>query len=193
MIHVGGSDDQHALRLLAAIAGPLAYRLSRDTSGDAPSPWHIFEEAQDLADRLWDHVDPSPTDLATNDDALGRAINHPAGHLAEFWVHAVSAAWTEAPDTWSGLSHRLRASLDRMLDGADGRTQAVETVFCWRASLLLRRDHEWCRSHLLPSFDWGNPPRARRAWDGFLSWGRWNEQALSATGYWRAISLASNT
>lgn len=40
-------------------------------------------------------------------------------------------------------------------------------------------DQRWCQDNVIPLLDWADPGRARRTWDGFLYWGRWNGQLLS--------------
>jgi hypothetical protein len=41
-------------------------------------------------------------------------------------------------------------------------------------------DRSWCEARILPLLDWEDASRARRTWDGYLAWGRWNDPLLEA-------------
>ncbi len=52
-------------------------------SGSPPDEWHRFAESEEC----WDTIDPdSVNDHSTGDYFAMMALNHSAGHLAEFWV-----------------------------------------------------------------------------------------------------------
>jgi hypothetical protein len=112
---------------------------------------------------------------------LGRAINHPAGRLAQFWLHAVAADWREAGDRWAGLPSETQTQLEALLVGDDIRSALAEVVFASQVRFFFGADRRWCEVHVLPLLDWAaDPVRARRAWDGYLTWGRSNDQLLTA-------------
>lgn len=144
-----------------------------------PTEWHRFAEARHLAEVLWAALESNPLPR-DEDDWLGRAINHPAGRLAEFWVHAIAVDWRASGEDWAGLNPEIRLQLEALLDGDDDRTAMVEVVFASQAQFFFGADRSWWEAHVLPLLDWGNEDRARRTWDGFLAWGRWNDHMLSA-------------
>jgi len=157
----------------------LARLLSGAGSDPAGVEWQKIPEARALARRVWDSV----TDAGAADDGtvtLSRAINHPSGHVAEFWVRAVTADWRAAGDEWQGLSPELREPLEAMLMRGGESTAMVEVLLASRVLLLYSADSDWTASHVLPLLSWEDPQRARRAWDGYLILGRANDQLLQA-------------
>lgn len=165
---------------LATVADDVARLLSEGGQGDTnPTEWHRFPAARRLAAALWTALEGAGPGDAFG-DWLGRAINSPAGKVALFWVKAVAADWRTTDEYWSGLPPETRADLEALLAGDDGRTAMAEVVFASEVLFFFGADRAWCETYVLPLLDWANPRRARRAWDGFLIWGRWNDQLLTA-------------
>ncbi|MEV5898330.1 hypothetical protein [Nonomuraea fuscirosea] len=165
---------------LAAMADPLSRLLADGGQADAgPTEWHLFATARRLAAALWPAVDATPPDTQVT-EWLQRAINHPAGRLAQFWMHAISADWRMAGDQWTGIPSGIRAQLEVLLSADDPRSALVEVVFASQVRFFSGADRRWCEAHVLPLLDWANTTRARRTWDGYLIWGRWTDQLLSA-------------
>ena len=149
------------------------------SSDSAPAEWHRVPAARALATGIWAIIDSTSTDP---DGAgwLARAISDPAGQLAQFWVKAIASDWQAAGDTWSGLPGATRCQLETMLTCGDNRGAMTEIVFASQIHFFRAADPDWCLHHLLPLLDWTDPARARRAWDGYLTWGRIDDQLLTA-------------
>lgn len=165
---------------LASVADDVARLLSNWGQGETnPTEWHRFSSARRLAADLWAAIDGSGAD---SDEIgwLARAINDPAGRLALFWTNAVAADWRTAGDSWQGLPPETRAQLELLLAGNHNRTAMAQVILASQVHFLFRADRAWSDAHVLPLLDWANPMRARRTWDGFLIWGRWDDQLLSA-------------
>lgn len=158
------------------IASMLAYGGQRESD---PTEWHRFRVARQLAWNLWEVLDGDESGTDTN-DWLGQAINSPAGQLALFSIHAISADWKDAGETWAGIPAETKAQLESFLASDGDRTAMVEVVLASQLLFLFGADREWCEMHVLPLLDWSAPERARRAWHGFLIWGRWNDHLLGA-------------
>ena len=56
----------------------------------------------------------------------------------------------------------------------------AETIFASDLRFFFGADREWCQDKILPLFDWRNPDKAQRSWDGFLTVGRFNDSLLEA-------------
>jgi hypothetical protein len=165
---------------LSPIALELSELLSEGGRGEGGvSEWHRQPGAQELAIRLWDEL-PSGNHLEGSRDPLGRAINMPAGQLALFWISVTRAAWRDAGEQWEGLPENLGAALRTLLSRGDIHSEMVEVVFASQVLFFFGADEPWCRAHVLPLLDWVNPDRARRCWQAFLIWGRWNDGLLAA-------------
>jgi hypothetical protein len=165
---------------LAALSDDLAGLISDNDRGDPEATkWHRFAGARRLAVDLWATLNGELSDSGVK-NWLARATSSTAGQLGLFWAHAVAADWRAAGDAWEGLPPETRAQLDVLLAGHSNATAMVEVVFASQLLFFFGADRDWCETHVLPLLDRANRPRARRTWDGFLTWGRWNDQLLTA-------------
>jgi hypothetical protein len=165
---------------LAAMSDDVAKLLSEGGQGEStPTEWHRMGSSRHLAVRVWEAIDPGGP-AAERMNWLSQAVNHPAGWLAEYWLHAISADWRSAGETWSGLPAATREQLDLLLTGEDQRTAMAEVILASQVHFLFSADSGWCEENVLPLLDWADPARARRTWDGFLAWGRWTDRILRA-------------
>jgi hypothetical protein len=103
--------------------------------------------------------------------------------LAIYWIDAVHHEQELTPE--------LSAHLAGMLTSGDSRADLAEVVFGLEVSFLHSLDTEWCEEHVLPLFDWEDPPRALRTWSGYLSGGRFTEALLRAGLLDGAVEAAS--
>lgn len=163
---------------LPPILGQVTFMLAGlPAPGTAAVEWHNLKESRDLAKKCWDTLDPATVSGAPGSDPVTVAINHPAGHLAFFWVAALSSEWSTTRD-WSGIPPDMSDYLRGMLETNDRRGEMVEVVFGEHLYLFYEADAEWCKQVVLPRFDWSDEGRAHRAWNGYLSGGRWNNQLV---------------
>lgn len=174
-------------QVLAMISGwdpdevrrPTASMLSNGGDPEHPTEWHQFELARRLASNLW------PTSMVegaivSGADIVMEAINHPAGDLAEFWTKVVRWEWTQNESIWGGLPESVATELERMISAPDRNGLLARTFFASQLHFFFGADRDWCEARLVPLFDWGNEVEAAAAWQGFLTWGRWNEGLLQA-------------
>jgi AraC-like DNA-binding protein len=155
--------------------------------------WHLLPQARELAHTAWAALPQTGERPDGGSDWLTRAINRPAGHIAEFWIRAVSADWTAAGDNWDGLPPELSRPLETMLDGAGGPTRLAQTVLAGRLALFFAADRPWCEQFLLPLMTWaGNEDQAVRAWTGYLTIGRITDDLFTALAndYLDTVKLA---
>ncbi len=165
-----------------SVAGELAQMLSDGSRFEGhPTNWSAIAGARQLARDLWGMIPAEETVIGGN-DWLTRAITHPGGHLAEFWLGAVEHDWHADQEAWSGLTAEHRGALETMLTGSPGetRTHMAEVICASRLHFMFAADPEWTTRNVMPLLDWSDPARAQRAWNSFTSWGRWNDQMLDA-------------
>ena len=102
---------------------------------------------------------------------LFKAINHPAGKLALYWVHRI-ALWhrlqLEPPQSVDG---EFRRELNAIVNGDDASGRLGRTILASQFHFMLATDEAWTVEHLLPLFD-AEHEDFDCAWDGFLAWGR---------------------
>lgn len=144
-----------------------------------PTAWHKYQTSRQVAAMVWDAIEPAPPELKMK-NWLATAINDPAGKLALFWLQIISFEWKSAGEAWSGIPRAAREQLDVMLDGTASRNALAEVVLASQVHFLFATDREWCQQAILPLLDWEDSERARRTWDGYLSWGRWHDTLLNS-------------
>jgi hypothetical protein len=140
--------------------------------------WFRFAAARELARVLEYRLETEPVP-ANESNWLEIAINSPGGRLAEFWLHAVSHEWNSDRDKWAGLSDENRGAIEQLLHRGDLNGALAEVIIASQLHFFFAADRDWCQANVLPLVAWDNPERARRTWDGFLSWGRWTDQLLA--------------
>jgi hypothetical protein len=165
---------------VAAVRNAACQLLSSGGNLEHPTAWHRRPPARSLAIRLW------PTEsvggqLSGDSDLLMRAINHPAGNLAQFWTKVVQAEWSDNQDSWAGLPSAYSAQLEVLLSAADDNGTMAQAILASQLHFYFSADPEWCLSHLLPLFDWATyAESASASWQGFLTWGRPHDGLLRA-------------
>lgn len=108
-----------------------------------------------------DHQDGVDTD-----DPVGRAINHPVGHVAE----ALLRWWyRRSPEDGQGLPEELKPTFTELCNARIDKFRPGRVLLAAHVIPLFRVDQEWTTQHLLPLFDWHHSgAEARGAWEGFL-------------------------
>lgn len=126
--------------------------------------------ANSAAIEMWHQVDDQDS-LESLDDWLLRATNHPAGHLAQFWIVSIILWRRQQEFTPSELNSQYRMALTQIMqrEGLAGRLGRC--VLASHLHLMLEVDETWAVDHLLTLFDYGNEDFLP-AWDGFLTQGR---------------------
>ena len=178
-------DDSLVEQVLAVISGwdhdevrgATASMFSNGGDPEHPTAWHQFEPARRLASELWpaSNVEGS---IVGGADIVMEAINHPAGDLAEFWTKVVQWEWAQNESIWDGLPEPVATELERIISAADRNGLLARAIFASRLHFFFGADRDWCQARLLPLFDWTNEAEAAAAWQGFLTWGRWNDALL---------------
>ena len=126
--------------------------------------------ANSAANEMWSQVDDQDP-LEPYDNWLLRAINHPAGQLAQFWVVSIILWRGQQEFTPSELNPQYQTALSLVMqrEGLAGRLGRC--VFASQLHVMLEVDETWAANNLLPLFDHGNEDFLP-AWDGFLTQGR---------------------
>lgn len=100
------------------------------------------------------------------DDPIGRAINHPVGHVTEallrWWYrHSLEDA--------QGLPEELHPTFTELCDSRINKFRHGRVLLAAHVIALFRVDGDWTMQYLLPLFDWQrSESEASAAWEGFL-------------------------
>jgi len=100
------------------------------------------------------------------DDPVGRAINHPIGHLTE----ALLNLWFKRmPSDNDKLPEDVEPFFTQLCDPQVEKFRHGRVILASQLIALFRVDRPWTVTHLLPLFDWTtNPTEAKGTWEGFL-------------------------
>ena len=103
-------------------------------------------------------------------DWLFRAINHPSGTLAQFWIQSI-ALWHRRQETPpQSLNDEYRSALSAIMQSPGITGKLGRTILASRFHFLLYVDEAWAVDNLLPLFQVGHED-FQPAWEGFLAWG----------------------
>jgi len=145
---------------------------------EKPAIKQLLPNVNKAAEDLWKSLDREDVEAETG-DWLQKAINHPGGILAEYWLHSL-ALWRKAqdpkPDNFDDEYLRIFIEIanDQSFAGKLGRS-----VLASQLAFLLNADKKWAQTYLVPLFDFEErPTEFQAAWDGFLSWGRLNKDVF---------------
>lgn len=108
-----------------------------------------------------DHQDGVDTD-----DPVGRAINHPVGHVTE----ALLRWWyRRSLEDGQGLPGEIKPTFTELCDPRIDKFRHGRVLLAAHVIALFRVDGDWATRHLLPLFVWQrSEAEARAAWEGFL-------------------------
>lgn len=100
------------------------------------------------------------------DDPVGRAINHPVGHVTQ----ALLGWWYRGTlKDGQGLAEELKSTFTELCDTPIDKFRHGRVILAAHVIPLYRVDREWATKYLLPLFDWRvSSIEARSAWEGFL-------------------------
>ncbi len=190
-LKVVSGDEQRSSVLALLIQHPRLDRIADEASdllvhwwwtdkAADPSP-DVLLKGEELAARVW-HASKSQT-LSPDEPVNGwlhEAINHPGGKVTQFWLYALSIVRKHAGDKWSGkLPGRYRERFGEVIAGSCRGAQLGRVVIASQVRFLFAADSAWTKENVLPLLDFTiEVERARGAWDGFLSWGSWDEGIL---------------
>lgn len=105
-------------------------------------------------------------DDGDTDDPVGRAINHPVGHVTD----ALLRWWyRRSPEDGQGLPEEVKPAFTELCDTRIDKFRHGRVLLATNVIALFRVDKYWATQHLLPLFDWQRSEvDARAAWEGFL-------------------------
>jgi hypothetical protein len=108
-----------------------------------------------------DHQDGVDTE-----DPVGRAINHPVGHVTE----ALLRWWyRRSLEDGQGLPDDIKPTFTELCDTRIDKYRHGRVLLAAHVIALFRVDGDWATQHLLPLFVWQcSKAEARAAWEGFL-------------------------
>ena len=168
LVHL--SDDElhrdHARELVNTL-----YEVVKKVTG--PETLDILAQANTIARSLHDHaikVDPpqmtrSIGGVEEEVDWFTKAINHPSGRLAQFWLQSISL-WRQQQEQASvTLADEYQDALAKIMANQDLPGKLARVVLASGISFLTYTDEEWTKRNLIPLLE-HNHDEFESAWDG---------------------------
>ena len=129
----------------------------------------VLDAANRIARQLWQYV-PTDDSRATPSDWTTRALNHIAGHLAQFWVHSIACRNQLQESPPAGFSSVHETALSEMMadEGSPGKLARV--ILALYLPYFTYVDEAWVKINLIPLL---SPDHAEfeSAWHGLLHCG----------------------
>ena len=155
--------DKNALQVAKVLYG-LVKNNSKSCSPD------LLSQANQISRILWESLDQDKVS-SRELDWITRAINHPAGILAQFWLESLSLWRKEQDPLPCTLNDEYNSALsviiqDKTMSGKLGRC-----ILAGRLSFFLTTDEKWTKENLLPLFgESASEDDYHAVWSGFLMW-----------------------
>ena len=134
----------------------------------------LLPEMNNIAMTLWNSLKHSK--LSEEDhDWLHKAINHPAGALAIFWLFSLSLYREQQDPPPKTFNNEYRTILSTIIQESGSVGTLGRSVLASQFNFLLGIDEKWTKDNLLPLFIKDeDTENFQAAWDGFLCVGHLN-------------------
>ena len=137
-----------------------------------PYALSLLPQANEIAASLWHTLDRTPQ-IEETENWLTTAINHPAGVLAEFWLHGLSLWRKHQQPLPKAMSGEYRTALSGIAQDPTVPGRLGRSVLAGQFAFLLAADEGWTKENLIPLLgNRDNIADFHAVWDGFLTRGR---------------------
>ena len=135
-----------------------------------PCPPNLLSRANQIARTLWQNIGQEKV-LSEQLDWATKAINHPAGFLARFWLKSLSL-WQKGQNLMPHmLDGEYNSALSSIVQNKNIAGRLGRCVLAGHFSFLLDTDEKWTKENLLPLFKKSaDEEDYHAAWSGFLKW-----------------------
>lgn len=147
----------------------LLFSLVKD--GGKPFALDLLEQANSIALPVWQALENDAQDENIT-DWLGRAINHPAGVITNFWINGLSLIIRSEAGSERVMSERYRHWFTMVLQDATSKGGMGRCLLASQTAFFYGVDEAWTRQYIIPLFSDPDQQKFVQVWDGFLMWGR---------------------
>ncbi len=147
--------------------------------GGLPYAPNLLQEANEIAVAIWDSLDRTET-LSETDNWLGKAINHPAGSITEFWLESLSLWGKQQDPSPDALGDDYQTALCRIVQDNTLVGRLGKAVLARYLRFILAVDEKWTRENLIPSFENTDDEDYCALWHGLVCGGPVSPQMAEA-------------
>ncbi|MEI6076344.1 MAG: DUF4020 domain-containing protein [Verrucomicrobiota bacterium] len=145
------------------------------TEPKAP-PQVTLEQMIRISVKIWQQIkktEPRQNEELEKTEWTSRAINHPAGHIVEFWLKCWSYLRTKSTQPPVGWPAWLQSPLEDMVGGASYAAQLGRAILGNQLPFLHAIDPAWTREKLFPKLNFSLVgEEAFILWEPHLKYGR---------------------
>jgi hypothetical protein len=127
----------------------------------------LLSKANQVAIQTWDSIEENEL-FVHMEDWYARAINHPAGILAGFWMHSISSWYNEEDPRPASISEEYLEFMQKILEDETTDGRLGRAAIARQSRFLTEVDQDWVIEHLVPLFDSENREDRLAVWEGFL-------------------------
>lgn len=126
----------------------------------------LLDLSRRVLEKYLDAASGMEPDGEAEDDPIGKAINHPVGHVTQ----ALLNLWFKRkPNDGDRLPSDIEPFFTQLCDIEMSQFHHGRVLLGAQSIALFRVDRPWAEQRLLPIFNWATSPNeARSAWSGFL-------------------------
>ena len=127
----------------------------------------LLSEANQVAITLWDHLDENEP-VIPMDDWYGKAINHSAGILTQYWLYSISSWYNQQDPHPPRISEEYSGLLDKIVERQTTGGRLGRSVIARELAFVMTVDEKWANERLIPLFVNEDKDDRQAVWDGFL-------------------------
>ena len=127
----------------------------------------LLPKANQVALMAWESINANEP-VGAMGDWYGRAINHPAGMLTEFWMFSLSSWYNEQQPQPEKASVEYLGLMDKVVNDGATAGKLGKSAMARQLSFLTAVDEEWVIEHLIPMFDSEDKDDRLAVWEGFF-------------------------
>ena len=150
---------------------PIAKVLCELVKDDSePCPPNLLSQANRIAKTLWENLGQDEF-LSEEWEWPIRALNHPAGILAQFWINSIHSWRNQQAPIPKFLGDEYNSALSVIIQDGSIAGRLGKCILAGRFYFLLTVDEKWTKGNLLPLFEeYLNEDDYNAVWGGFLQW-----------------------
>ena len=138
----------------------------------------LLSEANQVAATLWDNLDENEP-VVPMEDWYGKAINHSAGILTQYWLYSISSWYNQQDPHPPKISEEYSELLDKIVEKQTTGGRLGRSAIARELAFVMAVDEKWANDHMVPIFVSENGDDRQAVWDGFL-YGRLSPAAADA-------------
>ena len=127
----------------------------------------LLPKANQAALMAWESINPNEP-VGAMEDWYGRAINHPAGMLTEFWMFSLSSWYNERRPRPDAISEEYREFMQKVVNDGTTAGRLGKSAIARQLSFLTAVDEDWVTNNLVLLFDSEDKGDRLAVWEGFL-------------------------